>query len=398
MGEEKRTVIPVMNVQRQYASIQEELDAAALSVLHSGQYILGESVETFEKNLAAYLGVRYAVGVGNGTDALTIALRACGIGSGDEVITPAMSFFSTPESIVSVGARPVFVDCRTDTYLIDTAKVEEKITPRTKAILPVHLYGQCADMDPLLALAKKYDLRIIEDTAQACGASYKGYKAGSMGDVGCISFFPTKNLGAAGDAGMVVTNDEGIYKQCLALRVHGSGLNGLYTYGQQKGVAVDESSMDFHGNLPKYYNSVIGYNSRLDAIQAALLSVKLPHLDAWNEKRRQIAAAYNEGITNPAIRKPVISEDCTPIYYTYTIATENRDGLRAYLKDRGIATGVYFPVPLHMQRAFENLGYKLGDFPGAEYIADHTLVLPMFAELTEDEVNYIIHAVNEWKG
>ena len=391
-------MIPSMNVVRQYESIREELDQAALEVLHSGSYILGESVERFQTEFADYCGTKYAIGVGNGTDALVIALRACGVKAGDEVITTAMSFFSTAESIAAVGAIPVFVDCTSDTYLMDTAQIEEKITEKTKAIIPVHLYGQCADMDVICSITQKYKLKVIEDAAQAAGADYKGKKAGSMGDAGCISFFPTKNLGAAGDGGMIITSDEAIYKQCMALRVHGSGMNGYFTYGLQKGTDISQSEVDFNGNLPKYFNFVVGYNSRLDALQASILNVKLDYLDGWNERRRQIAAMYNEKITNQLVKKPFIAEYNTHIYYVYLLVTEKRDKLRKYLEDCGISSGVYFPVPLHLQKVFENLKYKKGDFPNAENIAENSLVIPMFPELTDEEIQSVIKTVNSYKG
>lgn len=391
-------MIPSMNVVRQYESIREELDQAALEVLHSGSYILGESVERFQTEFADYCGTKYAIGVGNGTDALVIALRACGVKAGDEVITTAMSFFSTAESIAAVGAIPVFVDCTSDTYLMDTAQIEEKITEKTKAIIPVHLYGQCADMGVICSIAQKYKLKVIEDAAQAAGADYKGKKAGSMGDAGCISFFPTKNLGAAGDGGMIITSDEAIYKQCMALRVHGSGMNGYFTYGLQKGTDISQSEVDFNGNLPKYFNFVVGYNSRLDALQASILNVKLDYLDGWNERRRQIAAMYNEKITNQLVKKPFIAEYNTHIYYVYLLVTEKRDKLRKYLEDCGISSGVYFPVPLHLQKVFENLKYKKGDFPNAENIAENSLVIPMFPELTDEEIQSVIKTVNSYKG
>ncbi|MCI9480627.1 MAG: DegT/DnrJ/EryC1/StrS family aminotransferase [Lachnospiraceae bacterium] len=391
-------MIPVMNISRQYDSIKEELDKAALEVLHSGQYILGETVENFEKAFAEYCGTKYAIGVGNGTDALVIALKACGIKPGDEVITCAMSFFSTAESIVAVGATPVFVDCTKDTYLLDVTKVEEKITKKTKAIIPIHLYGQCVDMDVINEIAKRHKLKVIEDTAQGTGTLYKGRKAGSIGDVGCISFFPTKNLGAAGDGGMIITDQEDVYKQCLALRVHGSGLNGLFTYEQQNGIKVSEDVVDFKGNLPKYYNFVIGWNSRLDALQAAILNAKLPYLDKWNSRRREIARQYDERISNSELIKPYIAEYNLPIYYVYVMTTEKRDALRKYLERKKIMTGVYFPVPLHLQKAFEQLGYKKGDMPNAEYIAEHSLVIPMFPELTQEEIDQVVEAVNGWNS
>ena len=389
-------MIPAMNVNRQYASIQSELDKAALSILHSGQYILGKTVEDFENQFASYCGVKYAVGVGNGSDALVMALKACGVKPSDEVITTAMSFSATAEAITSVGAVPVFCDCTSDTYTLDPAEVEKKITDKTKAIIPVHIYGQCADMDALNSIAKAHRLKVVEECAQAAGATNKGRKAGSMGDVGCVSFFPTKNLGCAGDGGIIITNDESIYRQCKAFRAHGSGLDGLYTYGIQNGIEVSEDTVDFNGNLPKYFNFVTGFNSRLDALQAAILSVKLPYLDGWNERRRQIAKQYDERITNPLLKKPIVSTDNSHIYYVYAITTDKRDELREYLKQNEIASGVYFPVPFHLQVVYKGLGYKKGDMPNAEFVADHSMVLPMFPELTQEEIDKIIKTVNGW--
>lgn len=390
-------MIPLMNLDRQYASLQEKLDGAALRVLHSGKYILGEEVIEFEKEFANYCGVKYAVGVGNGTDALIIALQACGIKPGDEVITCAMSFFSTAEAISIVGATPVFVDCTKDTFVIDALEIEKKITDKTRAIIPVHLYGQCADMDKIRKIAEKYNLKVIEDAAQAAGAEYKGKKAGSLGLVGCFSFFPTKNLGCAGDGGIITTNDEGVYKQCLALRVHGSGINGLFTYGKQKDIDVSAESIDFNGNLPKYFNFVLGHNSRLDALQAAILRVKLPFLESWNSTRRKFAEEYNDEIKNTEIIKPVCGGENLHIYYVYVILTEFRDELRKKMEDEGIATGVYFPIPLHLQKVFENLGYTEGDMPNAEYLAAHGLAIPMFAELTEKERSKVVNVINNFK-
>jgi len=390
-------MISAMNVQRQYENIQAELDEAALSVLHSGKYILGEAVESFEKKFAGYCGVKYAIGVGNGTDALCIALKACGIGAGDEVITTSMSFIATAEAIAAVGAKPVFVDCTLDTYLIDVSKIEAKITAKTKAVIPVHLYGQCADVDKILELAQKYDLKVIEDAAQAAGAEYKGRKAGSLGNVGCFSFFPTKNLGCAGDGGMITTNDEDIYKKCKAYRVHGSGNDGLYAYCDEKGIDYQSVNMDFGKNLPKYYNFTVGYNSRLDAIQAAILSVKLNHLDEWNERRREIANIYEQQISNPHIKKPVTASGNKHIYYVYPIISDDRDGLRNYLEENGIGSGVYFPVPVNKQKVFEGLASFKEIYPGAENVANNTLVIPMFPELTDDEIHKIIEVINSWK-
>ena len=391
-------MIPVMNVQRQYASLQEELDRAALEVLHSGGYILGPKVADFEQQFADFCGAKYAVGVGNGTDALVISLLAAGIGAGDEVITTAMTFVSTAEAIAQVGATPVFVDIDADTYTMDSAKLESAFTSKTKAVIPVHIYGQAADMDEIVRIAHAHNALVIEDCAQAAGAKYKGRRTCSLGDMACVSFFPTKNLGAAGDAGIIVTNDEAFYKGCMAYRVHGSGLNGAYTYARLNGQDFDESKIDFHGNLPKYYNYLVGFNSRLDALQAAMLSVKLPHLDDWNERRRQIAATYNEKITNTLFTKPVVGEHNEHIFYVYPMKVENRSAFRAYMEEKGIATGVYFPVPMHEQECFKELGYKHGDFPVAEDLAEHGVTIPMFPELTSEEIEAVINAVNEFKG
>lgn len=389
-------MIPLMNVLRQYHNLEEQLDNAVLKVLHSGQYILGDEVKSFEQEFAEFCGVKYAIGVGNGTDALAIALLAAGIGAGDEVITCAMSFFATAEAIAVVGAIPVFVDCTEDTYVIDADAIEEKITENTKAIIPVHLYGQCADMDKINEIAKRHHLYVIEDCAQAAGAEYKGRRAGSMGDMGCVSFFPTKNLGCAGDGGVIVTDNEELYRMCQAYRVHGSGTNGLLAYGKRKGIKVDVDSLDFHGNLPKYYNFVIGYNSRLDAVQAALLRVKLPYLEGWNDTRRAYAQVYHEKIVNSRVKKPICEKDNRHIYYVYVLTVDDRDAFRLYMEEKGIATGVYFPVPLHLQKVFEELGYKRGDMPHAEYLAEHGVAIPMFAELTQDELEQVVRGVNEW--
>lgn len=387
-------MIPVMNITRQYASVQEELDRTALEVLHSGNYILGNIVSKFEKEFAEYCGVKYAIGVANGTDALVIALEACGIGQGDEVITTAMTFVATVEAIVRVGAKPVLVDIDKTTYNIDVTKIESVIRENTKAIIPVHIYGQIADMDKINEIASNHGLKVIEDCAQAAGAKYNGKRAGSFGDVACISFFPTKNLGAAGDGGMILTSDEDIFKRCQAYRAHGSGINGAYTMSKLNGDNFDENQLDFQGNLPKYYNYVVGYNSRLDALQAALLSVKLKYLDSWNERRREVARVYNAEISNSKIGKITIKNMDEHIFYVYPIKVEKRDEFREYMKQNGVATGVYFPVPMHMQECFGYLGYKKGDFPVTEDWSEHMVTIPMFPELTKDELEDILIAIN----
>lgn len=389
--------IPLMNVSRQYESRKDEINKAVLEVLESGNYISGQNVKEFEKEFAQYIGVKHAVGVGNGTDALVIALRALGIGPGDEVITCALTFYATAEAIANVGAKPVFVDCTDDTYVIDADAIEAKITDRTKAVIPVQLYGQCADMVKICEIARKHGLFVVEDVAQAAGSVYRGKKAGSWGDIACVSFFPTKNLGAAGDGGIILTDSEDLAKKCRAYRVHGSGLDGLYTYNA---LHPDDSreAEDFGNNQPKYFNYVVGYNSRLDELQAAILRAKLPCLDGWNEKRRKIADRYRTEITNPCVKHPKVDEGAEHIFYVYVVTLEERDRFRNYMEECGIATGVYFPIPLHLQRVFEELGYKKGDLPHAEYVAEHSAAIPMFPELTEEEITSVIRAVNQFSG
>lgn len=390
-------MIPLMDVARQYDSIKERLDAAALRVLHSGKYIMGDDVADWENIFSEYVGTKYAVGVGNGTDALVITLMAAGVGKGDEVITSAMSFFATAEAIAVVGAIPVFVDCTKDTYTIDVNRIEEKITKKTRAIIPVHLYGQCADMDKINAIAQKYNLFVLEDAAQAAGAEYKKRRAGSLGDAACFSFFPTKNLGCAGDGGIITTSNEGLYKKCLALRVHGSGENGLFAYCDMKRLEKPREA-DFGNNLPKYFNFVVGFNSRLDTLQAALLKEKLPYLEQWNIQRRRIASEYETEIVNTVVQKPFCEKNNLHIYYVYVLMVEDRNYFREYMKKRGVGTGVYFPVPLHLQKAFENLEYRKGDMPNAEYLAEHGVAVPMFPELTEKEIDYVIECINSYSG
>lgn len=387
--------IPLMNVSRQYSSCKEEINAAVLRVLESGNYINGENVKAYEQEFAQYVGVKYAIGVANGTDALVLALRSLGIKKGDEVITCAFTFFATAEAISRVGATPIFVDCTKDTYVMDASLLEEKITEKTKAIIPVQLYGQCADMESICAVAKRHDLYVVEDLAQAAGAVYHGKKAGAWGDISCVSFFPTKNLGAAGDGGIILTDCEALAKKCRAYRVHGSGLDGWFAYNEDN-ACQQQSLPDFGSNLPKYFNYVIGYNSRLDEIQAAILRVKLRKLDQWNRRRREIAQMYIDKIKRVDIVHPKTAADSEHVYYVYVVCHEERDRLRKYLDEEGIATGVYFPIPLHLQQAFAFLGYKKGDMPNAEYAADHSLAIPMFPELEQEEITRVIESINNF--
>lgn len=386
-------MIQLMDISRNYKIVEEEINKVVIEVLKSGQYIMGENVKKFEQEFSDYIGTKYAIGVGNGTDALVIALRAIGVQEGDEVITTAMSFYATAEAISAVGATPVFVDCDEYTYTIDVNKIEEKVTEKTKAIIPVHLYGQCADMDKINEIAKKYNLKVIEDVAQAAGALYKGKKAGNLADISCFSFFPTKNLGCAGDGGIILTNSEDLARKCRAYRVHGSGLDGKYTFEQLEGKSIE--NINFGENLPKYYNFLIGYNSRLDEIQAAILRVKLKRLDEWNNRRIEIANIYSKKIFNKEIIKPVCKTENKHVYYTYVILTKEREMLRKKLKENDIGSGVYFPVPLHLQKVYENLGYKEGDMPVAEKLAKYSLAIPMFEELMTEEIEKIIRVIND---
>ncbi len=385
--------IPLMELTRQYKSIEKNINIKVLDVLRSGNYILGKEVETFENEFAKYIGTRYAVGVGNGTDALVIALKAAGIQAGDEVITSAMSFIATAEAIVTVGAIPIFVDCDIETYTIKVENIVEKISSKTKAIIPVHLYGQCANMNEIKKIAITYDLIIIEDCAQSTGASNNNLKAGSIGDIGCFSFFPTKNLGCAGDGGIITTNSEDLYRKCRAYRMHGGGIDGLYCYESINGKT---DNIDFSDNLPKYFNFVPGYNSRLDEIQATILNIKLLYLDEWNRRRKYIAEKYYKQIDNIHIKLPFLHKNNKHVYYTFILLVDDRNRFKRYLNNHGIATGVYFPIPLHLQKVFKNLSLKKGDMPNSEYIAEHGIAIPIFPELYEEEINFIISVINNY--
>ena len=389
--------IPLIDLKAQYESLSDELNKAALEVLSSANYILGKNVVEFEKEFAEYVGVKHAISVGNGTDALVIALKAMGIGEGDEVITTPFTFFATAESISAVGATPVFVDVDKNTFNIDVTKIEEKITSKTKAIMPVHIFGQSADMDEINKIAKKYNLLVIEDACQAIGGKYKGRNIGSLGDVACFSFFPTKNLGCAGDGGMIVTDNDDLAVIIRALRTHGSGENGQKAFNLLNGVEEDimqaESGNDTVYNPLKYYNYLIGYNSRLDAIQAALLRVKLKEIDNWNSKRREIVDIYNNEFKELDLVTPVCDDKNEHVYHMYILQSENRNEVLEKLKARGVATGVYYPVPLHLQKVYKNLGYKEGDMPVSEYLSHRTFAIPVYPELTEEQIKYIVESI-----
>lgn len=362
--------VPLLDLKAQYAGIKDEVLAAVGEVLESQICILGPRVAELEEQVAQLSGSRYAVGMSSGTDALLASLMALGIGPGDEVITSPFTFFATAGSIARVGARSVFVDIEPRTFNIDPRRIEQAITPRTKAIIPVHLFGQMCDMDPIMEVARKHGLFVIEDAAQAISASYKGRKAGSIGTVGCFSFFPSKNLGGAGDGGMVVTNDPEVYDRLLLMRSHGSN--------------------------PKYYHKVIGGNFRLDPIQAAVLLVKLPHLNAWSEARRRNAEAYNRIFAGSRIKTPWVHPDMVSIYNQYVIRAPQRDELVQHLKDANIGVEIYYPVPLHLQECFSDLGYREGDLPESENAAKEVLALPIYAELTSEQIEYVGETILGW--
>ena len=392
--------IPLINLKKQYKEIKEDVDKGVLEVLSSSQYIMGTNVREFEKEFSNYLGVKHSISVGNGTDALVIALKALGIGEGDEVITTPWTFFATAESISFVGAIPVFVDVELNTYNIDPYKIEEKITSKTKAIMPVHIFGQPCNMDAINTIAKKHNLYIIEDVAQAIGAEFKGVKVGTLSDIATFSFFPTKNLGCAGDGGMIVTNNEDLATICKALRAHGSGENGQKAFNilnDIKEVIKEEDGKDNTVYNPlKYYNYLIGHNSRLDELQAAILRVKIKEIDKWNNARRENAKFYNKSLKETSLVTPFEDNDVKHVYHLYILQSEKREEIVSYLSEKGIATGVYYPVPLHLQKAYLDLGYKEGDMPNAEFLSHRTFAIPMFAELTDEEKEYIVNTIKEF--
>ena len=363
-------MIPLVNLTAQYHSIKADIDGAIQATLESGQFILGPAVNTFEESIASYLGVNHAIGLASGTDALVLALRALDIGAGDEVIIPAYTFFATAGTVMSVGATPVFVDIDLISYQIDAAQIKERISHSTKAIIPVHLYGHPANMEPILDIARRYELKVIEDNAQAFGSTYRGQKTGSLGDIGCLSFFPTKNLGAYGDGGMVVTNDSALAERMRMLRTHGW--------------------------KKKYYSEEVGYNSRLDALQAAILQAKLPYVDLWNEKRRTIAQRYSEQLASLGLTVPAECDWGHHVYHLFIIRSDRRDELQAYLKQNGIASEVYYPLPPHLSKPCRKFGYKEGDFPHAERASRETLSLPLYPELTIEQQDEVIAAVREF--
>ena len=359
--------VPITDLGREYETIQSELDPLLQKILRSGSYVLGQEGARFEKELASYLSVRHAAGVNSGTDAILIALRALNIGTGDEVIVPAMSFFATVEPIILLGAKPVFADIDPISYAIDPSAAAARITPRTKAIIVVHLYGLPADMKALSALAVQHKLPLVEDMAQAIGSSFESRKIGSWGDIACLSFYPTKNLGACGDAGAVLTSSDTLAERVASLRNHGAKV--------------------------KYFHDEVAYNSRLDEIQAAVLRLKLRHLDVWNEKRRMLARGYSAALKGLPITLPTEIAGRHHVFHLYSIQSDRRDELKSYLQEHGIATGLHYPIPLHLLPALKFMGHHENDFPNGERLARQTLSLPLYAFMTMDEVSYVADTV-----
>ena len=391
--------IPLLNLKRQYKNIEEEVNTSVLECFKTAQYIMGENVKQFEKEIAEKIGVKHAITVGNGTDALIIALKSLGIKEGDEVITTDYTFFATAEAIRFVGATPVFCDVELDTYNIDPSQIEEKITDKTKAIICVHLFGNACKMDEINDIAKRHNLYVVEDAAQAINSQYNGKNVGNLGDVACFSFFPTKNLGCFGDGGMITTNDDDLATIIRALKVHGSGENGMKAYAilnDEEVEVVEQNSGDNTVYNPlKYYNYLIGHNSRLDEIQAAILRIKLKHLDEYTENRRSISHKYIDALKDTSLVMPTETEGGKHVFHLFILQSENREEIESKLKEKGIATGTYYNVPMHLQKAFNDLGYKKGDFPNAEYLSERTFAIPLFPEMNDEEREYIINSIKE---
>lgn len=385
--------IQLMNVQRQHETYAFEYEEAALRVLRSGRYIGGEEVSSFEEEFAAYEGSKFGISCGNGTDAIVLALRALGIGKGDEVITVSWTFFATAESIAAVGATPVFIDVCPDTYCMNPKLIEAEITEKTKAVLPVHFYGNSCDMDAIREICKKHKLYLIADCAQSAGTEYKGSRKGTLGDVSCFSFFPTKNLGCDGDGGMVLTDNEDVARACRSLKVHGSGEDGLWTLKREYALRGEELPTNLPVGESKYYNYLIGYNSRLDAIQAAILRKKLTHLDEFIGGRRKNADLFNLAFAETECVTPTEAEDAYHSYYIYALKHNNATEIMEKLKENGVPCGTYYPVPLHLQGAFASLGYKEGDLPVTEDLSKTTFAIPVFPEMYDEERDYIVEQV-----
>lgn len=361
--------VPLLDLKAQYATIRDEIRAAIDRVCDSQVFIGGPEVESLEREVAEYSGCKFAIGMSSGTDALLCAMMALGIGPGDEVIVPTFTFFATGGCVSRLGARPVFVDVCPKTYNVRASDITAKLTSRTKLIIPVHLFGQCAEMDPIMELARKHNIPVLEDAAQSIGSTHNGRAAGAWGQLTALSFFPSKNLGAFGDGGMILSNDADLAERCRLLRTHGA--------------------------KPKYYHSMIGGNFRLDAMQAAVLRVKLRHLDQWSEARRRNAERYNQRLAGSAIGTPYVAPQNKSIYNQYVVRTPHRDALKKHLDGRGIGNEIYYPVPLHVQKCFADLGGREGDLPNAEAAAREVLAIPIYPELPPVWLDYVADSLRQ---
>ena len=362
--------VPFLNLAAQYTALKNELLPAVEKALAGAHYILGPNVTALEQEVARHCGTRFGIGVNSGSDALTLALRALNIGPGDEVITTPFTYIAPAESIHQMGARIVFADIHPRTFNIDPTEIARKITSRTRAIIPVHLFGQAAPLEAILPLAEKHGLAIVEDCAQAIGATWQGQPVGGVGRIGCFSFYPTKNLGADGDGGMIVTGDEALAQKLRMLRVHG----------------IER----------RYFHDLHGFNSRLDELQAAILRVKLPHLPAWNARREEIARRFDAGLAGLPVELPVTAPGNGHVFHVYALLTDRRDALMQFLSDNGVASIIYYPRPLHLQKVYEDLGLREGDFPVAEAVSRRILPLPMYPELTNEQVDYVIATIRQF--
>ena len=362
--------IPFVDLKKQYLSIKDEIDPAIKDVIDNCSFILGKYVEEFEKNFAEFCEAKYCIGVNSGTSALRLALMAAGVKAGDEVILPPNTFIATAEAVSLINAKPVFVDINPDSYNIDIEKIENAITNKTKAIIPVDLYGQPADLDPVIEIAEKHNLKVIEDAAQAAGAEYKGKKIGSVSEITCFSFYPGKNLGAYGEGGAVVTNNEEVAEKIKMLRSH--------------------------GEAAKHNHQIIGDNCRLEGLQGAFLNIKLKHLGEWTEKRRKNAEIYNKLLKGASVITPKEEEYAKHVYHLYVIMAEKRGEMIQFLNDKGVSTGIHYPTPIHLQPAYEHLGLKEGSFKVAENFTKKIISLPMFAELTGEQINYVVKKIEEF--
>ena len=391
--------IPLLNLKRQYKYLKNDIEGTISEILESGAYINGPYTKKFEKRLCEYLNVKHAIGVANGTDALVITLKALGIKEGDEVITTPFTFFATAEAISVVGAKAVFVDVKLNDFNIDPEKIEAAITERTKAIMPVHIFGTPADMDEINEIAKKHNLYVIEDACQAIGAEYKGIKVGGIGDIACFSFFPTKNLGTYGDGGLITTNSDELATICRAIKAHGSGENGEKAFNLlndiHEEVQEDKNADDTVYNPKKYYNYLIGHNSRLDELHAGILNIKLDYLDEWNNKRIINAEYFDSNLKDSEFTLMNLDTRNKNVYHMYILQSENRGEVTKKLSENGIGYGVYYPVPLHLQKVYTELGYKEGDLPNAEYLSKRTFAIPVDPELTKEEKEYILNILKK---